>query len=187
MTMVLPQIAGRSSNWWALALRGVAGILLGLLAFSWPGVTIAAVVTLFGLYALLDGVFAIVAALRGVRENDRWGWMLVEGITGVLAGLTALFMPVLGAIMLVWIIAIWAIVTGALEMAAAVRLRKMIQGEWMLMLAGMLSLALGLVIALQPGVGFAVIATYIGAYALVAGAVTLVLAFRVRKWAHEHI
>jgi len=187
MTMVLPQIAGRSSNWWALALRGLAGILLGLLAFSWPGVTIAAVVTLFGLYALMDGVFSIIAALRGVRENERWGWMLVEGIAGVLAGLVALFMPLLGAIALVWIIALWAIVTGALEIGAAFRLRKIIEGEWMLMLVGVLSLALGLLIVLQPTVGFAVIATWIGAYALVAGSVTLVLAFRVRKWAREHV
>jgi uncharacterized membrane protein HdeD (DUF308 family) len=87
---------------------------------------------------------------------------------------------------LTWIVALWAIVTGALEMAAAVRLRKIIEHEWMLMLAGMLSLALGVVIALQPGVGLTVIVTYVGAYALVAGAVTLVLAFRIRKWAHEH-
>ena len=187
MTMVLPQIAGRSSNWWALALRGLAGILLGMLAFSWPAITVAAVVTLFGLYALMDGVFSIIAALRGVRENERWGWMLVEGIAGVLAGLVALFMPLLGAIALVWIIALWAIVTGALEMGAAFRLRKIIEGEWMLMLVGVLSLALGLLIVLQPTVGFAVIATWIGAYALVAGSVTLVLAFRVRKWAREHV
>jgi len=186
MTMVLPQIAGRSSNWWAIALRGIAGILLGLLALAWPGVTVAAVVTLFGLYAVMDGVFAIVAALRGVREHDRWGWMLAEGAVSVIAGLVALFMPVLGAIVLTWFIALWAIVTGALEMGAAVRLRKIIDHEWMLMLAGMLSLALGLVIVVQPGVGFAVIATWIGAYALVAGTVTLVLAFRIRKWAQEH-
>ena len=186
MTMVLPQIAGRSSNWWALALRGIAGIVLGLLAFSWPGVTIAALVTLFGLYALVDGVFAIVASLRGIREHDRWGWMLVEGIVGVIAGLTALFMPLLGAIVLTWIIAFWAIVTGALEIGAAVRLRKIIEGEWMLILVGALSLILGFVILARPGVGLAVIVTWIGAYALIAGVMTLVLAFRVRKWAHEH-
>ena len=186
MTMVLPQIAGRSSNWWALALRGIAGIVLGLLAFSWPGVTIAALVTLFGLYALVDGVFAIVASLRGIKEHDRWGWMLVEGIAGVIAGLTALFMPLVGAIVLTWIIAFWAIVTGALEIGAAVRLRKIIEGEWMLMLVGVLSLILGFVILARPGVGLAVIATWIGAYALIAGVMTLVLAFRVRKWAHEH-
>jgi uncharacterized membrane protein HdeD (DUF308 family) len=186
MTMVLPQIAGRSSNWWALALRGLAGILLGMLAFAWPEITITALVTVFGLYAIIDGLFAIVAALRGIRERDRWVWMLVEGIASVIAGITALAMPLLGALVLTWIVALWAIVTGALEMAAAVRLRKIIQHEWMLMLAGMLSLALGFVIALQPGLGLTVIVTYVGAYALVAGAVTLVLAFRIRKWAHEH-
>jgi uncharacterized membrane protein HdeD (DUF308 family) len=186
MTMVLPQIAGRSSNGWALALRGLAGIVLGMLAFAWPEITITALVTVFGLYAIVDGLFAIVAALRGVGERDRWGWMLVEGIASVIAGTTALLMPLLGALVLTWIVALWAIVTGALEMAAAVRLRKIIEHEWMLMLAGMLSLALGVVIALQPGVGLTVIVTYVGAYALVAGAVTLVLAFRIRKWAHEH-
>jgi uncharacterized membrane protein HdeD (DUF308 family) len=186
MTMVLPQIAGRSSNWWALALRGLAGILLGMLAFAWPEITITALVTVFGLYAIIDGLFAIVAALRGVRELDRWGWMLVEGIAGVIAGITALAMPLLGALVLTWIVALWAIVTGVLEIGAAFRLRKIIEHEWMLMLAGMLSLALGFVIVLQPGVGLTVIVTYVGAYALVAGAVTLVLAFRIRKWAHEH-
>jgi uncharacterized membrane protein HdeD (DUF308 family) len=186
MTMVLPQIAGRSSNWWALALRGVAGILLGLLAFTMPEITITALVTVFGLYAVMDGAFAIIAALRGVREQDRWGWMLVEGIASVLAGLTALFMPLLGALVLTWIVALWALVTGALEIGAAVRLRKMIEGEWMLMVAGGLSLVLGFLILARPGVGLTVIVTWIGAYALVAGVVTLVLAFRVRKWAHEH-
>ena len=186
MTMVLPQIAGRSSNWWALALRGLAGIVLGMLAFAWPEITITALVTVFGLYAIIDGLFAIVAALRGVRERDRWVWMLVEGTASVIAGITALAMPLLGALVLTWIVALWAIVTGALEMAAAVRLRKIIRHEWMLMLAGMLSLALGFVIAVQPGVGLTVIVTYVGAYALVAGAVTLVLAFRIRKWAQEH-
>ena len=186
MTMVLPQIAGRSSNWWALALRGIAGILLGLLAFMMPEITITALVTVFGLYAIIDGIFAIVAALRGVRELDRWGWMLVEGIVSVLAGLTALAMPLLGALVLTWIVALWALVTGAAEIGAAIRLRKMIEGEWMLMLAGFLSLALGFFIIARPGVGLTVIVTWIGAYALVAGGVTLVLAFRVRKWANEH-
>jgi uncharacterized membrane protein HdeD (DUF308 family) len=186
MTMVLPQIAGRSSNWWALALRGIAGILLGLLAFTMPEITITALVTVFGLYAIFDGVFAIIAALRGVKEHDRWGWMLVEGIASVIAGLTALFMPLLGALVLTWIVALWALVTGALEIGAAIRLRKMIEGEWMLLLAGVLSLVLGFLILARPGVGLTVIVTWIGAYALVAGVVTLVLAFRVRKWAHEH-
>ena len=186
MTMVLPQIAGRSSNWWALALRGLAGILLGILAFTMPEITITALVALFGLYAIIDGVFAIVAALRGVKEHDRWGWMLVGGIAGVIAGLTALFMPLLGALVLTWIVALWALVTGAFQIGAAVKLRKMIEGEWMLMLAGALSLILGFLILARPGVGLTVIVTWIGAYALIAGVVTLVLAFRVRKWAHEH-
>ena len=186
MTMVLPQISARSSNWWALALRGLAGIVIGLLAFTMPGITIASIVIAIRSLCAHGRRFAIIAAMRGVREHDRWGWMLVEGIVSVLAGLIALFMPAIGALALVWMIAFWAIVTGALEIGAAVRLRKIIEGEWMLMLAGVLSIALGFLIVSRPGVGLAVIATWIGVYALVVGVVTLVLAFRVRKWAHEH-
>jgi len=186
MTMAMPQLAGISSNWGTLAFRGVLAILLGLLAFAMPGLAMAALVTLFGFYALMDGMLTITAALRGVREHDRWGWMFIEGIAGAVVGLVALFTPVIGAIALVWLIAAWAIATGALEIAAAVHLRKLIEREWMLLVAGVLSIALGLVIALQPGIGIAVIVTWIGAYALVVGAVNIALALRIRRWTHDH-
>jgi uncharacterized membrane protein HdeD (DUF308 family) len=186
MTMAMPQISELSSNWWALALRGTVAILLGLLAFTMPGITIAALVTLFGLYAFVDGVLAIMAAIRGVREHDRWGWMLLEGITGIFVGVVAFFVPATGAIALVWLVAAWAIVTGVFEIGAAYRLRRLIAGEWMLLVAGFLSVALGFLIAMRPGIGLAVIATWIGAYALISGVALLVLAFRIKNWAHEH-
>jgi uncharacterized membrane protein HdeD (DUF308 family) len=186
MTMAMPQVSELTSNWWALALRGAISILLGLVAFTMPGLTIVALVTIFGVYAFVEGVLAIMAALRGIREHDRWGWMLAEGIVGIIAGLVALFMPGVGALAIVWLVAAWAVITGALEIGAAIRLRKIIQGEWMLMLAGVLAILLGFFIISRPGIGVLLLATWLGVYAIFSGIVTLLLAFRIRNWAHEH-
>jgi uncharacterized membrane protein HdeD (DUF308 family) len=186
MTMAMPQVSELTSNWWALALRGAISILLGLIAFTMPGLTIVALVTIFGVYAFVEGVLAIMAALRGIREHDRWGWMLAEGIVGIIAGLVALFMPGVGALAIVWLVAAWAVITGALEIGAAIRLRKIIQGEWMLMLAGVLAILLGFFIISRPGIGVLLLATWLGVYAIFSGIVTLLLAFRIRNWAHEH-
>jgi uncharacterized membrane protein HdeD (DUF308 family) len=186
MTAAMPHVSALASNWWALALRGVVAILVGVLAFTMPNITLAALVLLFGAYAIVDGVLAVAAALRGLREHERWGWMLAEGIVSIVAGLIVFVMPGIGALAIIWLVAAWALATGAFEIAAAIRLRKLIEGEWMLLLAGVLSVILGVVIAIRPGIGAAVIVTWIGIYALFAGIVTLVLAFRIRKWAHEH-
>jgi uncharacterized membrane protein HdeD (DUF308 family) len=186
MTMAMPHISELSSNWWALALRGAISILLGLVAFTMPGLTIAALVTIFGVYAFVEGVLAIMAAMRGVREHDRWGWMLIEGIVGIVVGLVAFFMPGVGAIAVVWLVAAWAVTTGALEIGAAIRLRKIIEGEWMLMLAGALAIVLGLFIVSRPGLGVVLLATWLGVYAIFTGIITLLLAFRIRNWSQEH-
>ena len=186
MTATVPHVSTLASNWWALALRGVVAILVGVIAFTMPNITLTALVFLFGAYALVDGVLAVAAALRGLREHDRWGWMLAEGIVSIAAALIVFLMPGIGALAIIWLVAAWALATGAFEIAAAIRLRKLIEGEWMLLLAGVLSVILGVVIAIRPGIGAAVIVTWIGIYALFAGIVTLVLAFRIRKWAHEH-
>jgi uncharacterized membrane protein HdeD (DUF308 family) len=187
MTMAMPQVTQPiTGNWWALALRGVLAILLGLVALTRPGVTLAAVVLLIGAYMFVDGVVAIMASLRGMRTGDRWGWMLVEGIIGIVAGIIVFRTPATAAMVLVWLVAFWAIMHGAAEIGAGIRLRKIIEKEWLLILAGALSLALGIFILMRPGIGLVLLMTWIGVYALFAGIVTLVLAFRVRKWSHEH-
>ncbi len=117
-------------NWWALALRGVFGILFGLAAFLFPGITLGALILLFAIYAVLDGVFAIVAAIRAAEHHERWRALLLEGIAGIAAGVLAFVWPALTAVVLLYLIAGWSIITGALEIAAAVRLRRTIQGEW---------------------------------------------------------
>ena len=187
MTMAMPQVTqGLTSNWWALALRGVLAILFSLLALTRPGITLAAIVLLVGAYMFVDGVFAIIAALRGMRAGDRWGWMLVEGILGIVAGIIVFRTPATGALVLLWLVAFWAITHGIAEIAAGVKLRKIIEGEWLLILAGALSLALGIFILMRPGIGLVLMVTWIGVYAMFAGIVTLMLAFKVRRWSHEH-
>ncbi len=169
-------------NWWAVALRGVAGILFGLVALLRPGVTLAALVLLFAAYVFVDGVFTIIAALR--RTERRWWVMLLEGVADIAVGIVTVLWPGITALLLLYLIAVWAIVTGALEIATAIRLRTVIRGEWLLPLAGIASLLFGLLLLVFPRAGALAIVLWIGAYVLVFGVVLVVLAFRLRSWGH---
>jgi uncharacterized membrane protein HdeD (DUF308 family) len=168
-------------NWWALAIRGAAAILFGLLALVLPGVTLAALILLFGAYALVDGVFNLVAAFRG-RTGERPWWLLaVEGVVSVAAGIVAFAMPGLTALVLVYLIAGWAIMTGVLEVVAAIRLRDEIPNEWWLAASGVVSIVFGVLVAVAPGAGALALVLWIGAYAIVFGALLIGLAFRLRR------
>ncbi len=170
-------------NWWAIAIRGAAAVLFGVLAVALPGITLGALILLFGIFAVADGVFAIVAAVRAARREERWGVLVVQGIASIVAGLIALFVPLAAALAFVFLFAAWAVVIGALQIAAAVRLRREIEGEWLLGLTGVLSVVLGIVIAVFPGRGMVGIVWMIGAYAIVIGILLLALAFRLRRLA----
>ena len=177
--LVLPVL---SRNWWMLALRGLAAIVFGLLAFVWPDITLFALVLLFGAYMLVDGIFAIVAAVRAAGREARWWLLLIEGVLGVLAGLVAAFWPGLTALALLYFIAAWAIVSGILEIIGAIRLRQEIEGEWALGLSGALSVLFGILLVVIPApAGLLSLVWLIGAYALVFGVLLLVLAFRLRS------
>jgi uncharacterized membrane protein HdeD (DUF308 family) len=169
-------------NWWALLIRGIAAVLFGILAFAWPGLALAALVLLFGAYAMVDGVMGLVGALKASRANERWGALLVEGIAGIAAGTVAFFWPVITALALVYVIAAWAAVTGAFELAAAVRLRKYITGEWLLALSGIASLVLAVLLFAAPVAGALALALWAGIYAIIFGALEIALAFRLRSW-----
>jgi uncharacterized membrane protein HdeD (DUF308 family) len=171
------------ANWWALALRAAAAIILGIVAFAIPGVTLAAIVLLFGIYAVIDGVLALIAAVRGLRSHGQWGAMLIEGLIGIAAGVVALLWPGIGALALTLLVAAWALTTGVLEIVMAVRLRRMIKGEWLLILGGVLSIALAILVALFPGTGALLLIWWMGAYALAYGVVVLTLALRIRHLA----
>jgi uncharacterized membrane protein HdeD (DUF308 family) len=170
-----------------VALRGLAAIVFGVLAFVWPAITLWALVLLFGAYMLVDGIFAIVAAVRAAGREARWWLLLIEGVLGVLAGLVAAFWPGLTALALLYFIAAWAIVSGILEIAGAIRLRREIEGEWALGLSGALSLLFGVLLVVIPApAGLLSLVWLIGAYALAFGVLLLVLAFRLRGTSEMH-
>src|ERR1700726_4155306 len=169
-------------NWWALALRGVAAVLFGLLTFFLPGITLVTLVLLFGAYALVDGVFNVIAFFR--VASHQWA-LLIEGVIGIIAGILTFAWPAITAIALLYVIAFWAMFTGIFEIVAGIRLRKVISNEWLLLVLGAVSLLFGLLILFAPGAGALAIVLWIGAYALVFGIFLLALAFRLRG--HRHL
>jgi uncharacterized membrane protein HdeD (DUF308 family) len=171
-------------HWWAFALRGVAAILFGLLAFILPGATLTVLVLLWGAYVLVDGVLALVSAFR-TDHDHRWG-LLLEGVVGVGAGLVTFLLPGLTALVLLYIIAAWALLTGVLELVAAVRLRKVIQNEWWLVLGGIASVLFGLVLLAAPGAGALAVVWLIGAYAIVFGILLIGLSLRLHSIGQRH-
>lgn len=168
-------------SWWALALRGLLAIIFGILVFWWPGLTIEVLVLFFGANALIDGVLALVAAVRGSARGGRWWGMLLQGILGIATGIITFLMPGLVAIVLLFFIAAWAIVIGVFEVVAAVRLRKEIEGEWLLALRGLLAIAFGVVLFARPAAGVLAVVWLIGAFSIALGVLNLALAFRLRQ------
>jgi len=163
-----------------LALRGIFAVLLGLAAFVLPGVTLALLVALFGAYAVVDGVLAIIAGVRAAERHERWWSPVLKGLAGIAAGVLAFVWPALTALALLYLIAGWAIVTGVLEIVAAVHLHRA-HGEWLLVLNGVLSVLFGLLVIVWPGAGVLTLLWLIGTYSIVFGVVLLVLAFRLRN------
>ena len=171
------------TNWWALVLRGISAILLAIIAFALPGITLAVLGTVFGIYALIDGVLAIVSTIKAVQGHRRWGAFLAEGILGILLGLYLIFVPLAAATIFVTILAIWAVMTGILEIAAAIRLRRHIQGEWLLILTGVLSILVGVILFTRPLAGALFFAYVLAGYGLIFGILLMTLGFRMRRLA----
>jgi len=172
-------------NRWLIGLRGLLAIIFGVLAFIWPGLTAVALVFMFAAYAVLDGILTIAASIRNREENDRWWLGLLEGIVSIAAGVVAFLFPTLAAITLLFVIAIWAIITGLLEIAAAIRLRREIENEWALGLTGVVSIALGVIMILNPGAGLIGLVWAIAGYAIIFGILMIVLAIRASQLANR--
>jgi uncharacterized membrane protein HdeD (DUF308 family) len=166
-------------NWWVLALRGVAAILFAIIAFFWPEITAAALILLFGVYALVDGVFALVAGLRAARRHGRSTALLVEGVLNIAIAVIVFVWPGPALVALIYLIALWAIVSGVTLMAAGIALVRL-SGELLLVVGGILSILLGIVLLVHPGVGVVALSWWLGAYALLFGIMLVSLAFRIR-------
>jgi uncharacterized membrane protein HdeD (DUF308 family) len=167
-------------NWWALALRGVAAIIFGIVAFALPGLTLTVLILFFAAYLLIDGVFALVAGLRAAERHERWGALALEGILDLVAGVLVAMWPGMTLLVFVYMAALWALISGIAMLIAAFRLHRQ-HGEWLMILAGALSAGWGILVALFPIAGILVWAWWIGAYALIFGITLLTLAFRLRR------
>jgi uncharacterized membrane protein HdeD (DUF308 family) len=171
---------GFAQSWWVLALRGLVAILFGLAALFWPGLILTVLIVFFGLYALVDGILAIIAAFRSSGQGMRRPLLLIEGVIGILFGILALFWPGLTVLTLVYFVAFWALLSGIARIVMAVMLRREIENEWSIALSGVLSVILGIVLLLLPGAGLLAYTWLIGILALAVGIVLVYYAFRVR-------
>ena len=170
-----------ADNWWVALLRGIAAILFGLMALIWPGLTVYALLIVFGAYAVFDGVMAIIVGFQRKSDDDSWWSWALDGFLSIVIGLMALFWPEATALAFVIWMAAWAVVAGIFRIIAAIRLRKEIEGEWLLGLGGLASVVFGALLVWNPGVGALAVLWLIAAYAFVFGVLLVLLSLRVRK------
>jgi uncharacterized membrane protein HdeD (DUF308 family) len=173
-------IPDHAPSWWSLALRGLVAVLFGLAALFWPALVLEVLILLFGAYALVDGVFALIAAFGSSGRGMRRPLLLIEGAIGILFGIVALFWPGLTALALIYIVAFWSILSGIARIAMAIMLRREIENEWSIALSGVLSVILGIVLILIPGAGLLAYTWLIGLLALALGIALIYYSFRVR-------
>ena len=173
--------AALGRNWWLLLLRGLVAIVFALLTWAQPGVSLAALVLVFGSYVLADGLLGVWSAIAKRRDNRHWWLLLLWGLVGIVVGVMTFIMPGITGLVLLMYIAAWAVITGVLQIVAAIRLRKEIKGEWLMILSGLVSVAFGVLLFLQPGAGALAVAWIIAAYAFIFGVLMVLLAFKVRK------
>jgi uncharacterized membrane protein HdeD (DUF308 family) len=167
-------------NWWAVALRGIAAIVFGVLAFAWPGPTVAVLVLLFGAFALVHGAFALAAPFAAGRWDSRWWPLLVQGVLGIAVGLITAVLPGATALGLLFAIGVWSIAIGITEIVAAISMRREIENEWTMALGGVLAILFGLYVLVFPGAGALALVWLIGSFAIIWGLFSVALAWRLR-------
>ncbi|WCS23275.1 HdeD family acid-resistance protein [Methylobacterium sp. NMS14P] len=171
--------AALARNWWLVALRGVVAILFGAIAFIAPGAFVLSLVLFFAAYMLVDGVVAVVGAVRAAQRHERWGFLLLEGLVDIVVGVAAVLVPAAAVWAFVLLLAAWALVTGGLMIAAAFRLH-LHYGRWWLVLGGVVSILFGLALLINPGMSALVLTWWIGSYTFAFGILLLILAFKLR-------
>ena len=176
---LLPPLA---RHWWVFLVRGLVAIAFGLLALFYPAATLVTLILFYGVFALVDGVFAVVSAIRGTGMGSRW-WLALVGVLGIIAGLVTFFWPGITALALLTVIGVWALIYGIFEIIGAIRLRKEIDNEWLLLIHGVLAVLFGLMVLVRPGAGAVALIWLIGSFALASGIVLVVLAFGLKRHA----
>jgi uncharacterized membrane protein HdeD (DUF308 family) len=166
-----------TGRWWWLLVRGIVAILFGLAAFFLPGVTLLGLIYLFGVFAIVDGVTLIVF---GRRAGMKWYWSALAGLVSIAAGVVAFAWPGLSAVALLWVIAFWAILNGIFQILTAIEIRKEVEGEWVLFLAGALAVAFGVILLFRPGAGVFAVLWLIGTFAILLGILMIILSFKLK-------
>ena len=198
MTGMTPQtsmqdiLCGLTKNWWTFVLRGILALVIAVLAWLMPAEAVLALTLVFGAFAFVDGVFGLVAAVRLMRGEERWGWLAFSGVLGILTGIVVLVTPFVATFVLtafLWSsIAFWAFFSGIAEIVAAIRLRKEIRGEVWLALGGIVSVLMGIlvlwVLFAYPAQSLLALGWLLAIYAAIFGVVLILLGLRLRK-AHE--
>ena len=174
-----------SRYWWMILLRGLAWLVFGIVVFSQPAISLVTLTLLFGAFALIDGIANVVSGIGGRHENENWGVLLLTGLAGIAIGALTFYAPGITALALLFYIAIWVTGTGLLQVVAGIRLRKEIEGEFWLILSGLISVALGVFLVARPGAGALSVLWLIATYAILFGLMLIVLAFRVRSFANR--
>jgi uncharacterized membrane protein HdeD (DUF308 family) len=178
-------LSSLTRNWWIAVLRGVIAIGFGAAAFIWPGVTLEILIVLFGAYAFLDGITTLLLGVFGMGAHERWWAAVLSGVVGVLVGVATFVQPATTALALIYVIAAWALVTGVLQVLAAIRLRELISGEWLLGLGGALSVLFGILLVTAPAAGVLTLVFLFGYYAISAGIAQIGFGLRLRGLAHH--
>jgi uncharacterized membrane protein HdeD (DUF308 family) len=176
-------LIGLARKWWVLLLNGICAIVFGLTAFTWPGMTLLTLTIVYGLYCIAEGVASIIVSVTRGKRGESWGVMLFRGVISLIAGGVALFWPAMTAIALLVLIAVWAIVRGIFEIIAAIRLRQIINNEWLLVLGGIISVLFGAFIMARPGSGALSLIWIIGAFAIAHGILLIALSLKLHKLA----
>ena len=175
-----PMLANLARAWYWIVLRGAFAVLFGIFAFIWPGITLAALVLVWGAYAIADGVMALIAAFTMHEEGKPMASLIVVGILGIAAGIVTFLWPGMTALVLLLFIASWAVLMGVFEIIAAVRLRKHIENEWLLGLSGLVSILFGVLLFLQPGAGALAVIWLIGSFLIFFGILLIALGFKLK-------
>jgi uncharacterized membrane protein HdeD (DUF308 family) len=168
-------------HWWVPVIRGIAAIVFGIIAFVYPGLTVATLVLFFGAWVLIDGIFRVIGAIGHRASDPDWGWHIVIGIVGIIVGLLTFHAPQITALALVIYIAAWALMIGATEIAFAIKLRREIKGEWFLILMGLASIIFATLLLWNPIAGAAAVMWLIAWYAVVLGILAIFFGFRLRS------
>jgi uncharacterized membrane protein HdeD (DUF308 family) len=168
-------------HWWVPVIRGIAAIVFGIIAFVYPGITIATLVLFFGAWVLIDGIFRVVGAIGHRASDPDWGWHIVIGIVGIIVGLLTFHAPQITALALIIYVAAWALMIGATEIAFAIKLRREIKGEWFLILMGLASIIFAILLLWNPIAGAAAVIWLIAWYAVVLGILAIFFGFRLRS------